>query len=1068
MTTGRLLQIALLGIPLAACGVTTVRAAEPTRVALERRLDMALSGGRFDAAAAIADSLVRRRETLERLSPPRAASLLDSLGRLLFRAGTPEALVAAERLFRAGLDRRERALGADHADVASSLATLSTLLDYQGRWQEAVPLAERAVAIRAQALGERRPATASSLRQLGLLHFRLGDYAAAGAPLKRSLAIYQGLGAGYEARVADGHNNLGEYERVQDRLAAAEAHFRSGLEGARAHLAAADAIRLGLENNLAGLFKDLGRLDEAEPLLESALATLDSSGGAPAERATAGLNLAEVQRLQGRPAEAAPRYRRALEQARAVLGDGHPDLVLFLNQRAVCEQELGHLALADSLYRETGRIIESALGPVHPLMAQNLGDMARLQLAWGRAREADSLLTRAIQLRETSLGTSHPDVALLLVEQARARAGSDAEGEAATLARALSILDSTNVHPDARLDAYSLRAEWHAHRGQRVAAIADMAVALAAMDSLRLRRGGGDDTRAAFVGARLGLLDRMVRWQIEQGDVEGALETHERGRARVLLDQLAASGVDLRAGIPAEILTPLVAAERSAEARLAAAHRAIQDVRADPSLAPRQRLEPLAVLASRRDSAAIELARARRRIEDASPVWRGVLSAEGRIPRTGEFQRMLVSRDGVMLVYHVGGEASHVFVVPPRGRIQALPLRLEPDAARALGVEPGPLTERALERIVVGAGGAGAAMDSAGAAGPGIAALLSGIPAAGYVSLPLRSATGPDAFELRLHALWRTLVPEPLRRRVLAAGVATVIPDGALHLVAFEALVVRPRSRTQATTRYWLDDGPALAYGPSATSLARLARRPQHDRPGVADRARVLSVSDVSYAVAEDGGAPANDANRARPSRPVRTWRPLPGTALETAAIRTAFGSGHVQVLTGASAREPAVREALVGPRYLHIATHGFADPAGDRLQAGLVLAPPSGRDTGSDDDGMLELFELHRLPLASELAVLSACETAKGTRVAGEGAFALARGFLAAGSRRVVASLWAVDDEPTARAVSTLFGAIAAAEAGGRAPDVARALRDAKRRVREEPRWADPFYWAPFVLSGP
>ncbi len=1063
MATGETLRTTFLTLLLAACATTAVHAANPARVALERRFDAAKAAGRWNTAAAVADSLVRRRESLERLPPPRAASLLDSLGRLLFQAGSPEAWVAAERLFRAGLERRERSFGPDHADVASSLATLATLLDYLGRWQEAVPFAERAVAIRTRALGERRPATASSLRQLGLLHFRLGDYAAAGEPLERSLAIYQALGAGYEPRVADGHNNLGEHARVQDQLAAAESHFQSGLEVARARLAVADPVRLGLENNLAGLYKDLGRLDEAEPLLERALATLESSDGAPAERAIAGLNLAEVQRLQGRPAEAAPRYRRALEQARSALGDGHPDLVLFLNQRAVCEQELGHLPLADSLYRETGRIVESALGSTHPLMAQNLGDLARLRLASGHAGEADSLLTRAIHLREGSLGVSHPDVALLLVDQARARVGRDPDGETAALTRAISTLDSTRVHPDARLDAYALRAEWQSRRGQRAAAIADMAVALAAMDSLRLRRGGGDDTRAAFVAGRLGLLDRMVGWQIEQGDVEGALETHERGRARVLLDQIAASGVDLRTGIPAEVLGPLAAAERSAEARLAGAHRAIQNVRADPSLAPRQRLEPLAALASRRDSAAIELALARRRIEDASPVWRGVLSAEGRIPRIEELQRSLVPRDGLMLVYHVGRDASNVFAVPPRGRIEAFPLRLDPDAALALDVEPGPLTERTLERIVVGAGA-----DSAASAAPGIAALLSGIPAAGYVSLPLRSATGPDAFERKLHALWRALVPEPLRRQVLSAGTATVIPDGALHLVAFEALVVRPRGRPQATTRYWLDDGPAITYGPSATSLTSLNRRPHRGQAATADRAAVLSVSDVSYALGADRTAPAGDAGRAGPSRFARTWRPLPGTALETRAIRTAFGSEHVQVLTGAAAREPAVRAALVGPRYLHIATHGFADPAGDRLQAGLVLAPPAEPITGSEDDGVLEMFEIHRLALSNELTVLSACETAKGTRVAGEGAFALARGFLAAGSRRVVASLWAVDDEPTARAVSALFGAIAAADGRGKRPDVARSLRDAKRRVREDPRWADPFYWAPFVLSGP
>jgi CHAT domain-containing protein len=292
-----------------------------------------------------------------------------------------------------------------------------------------------------------------------------------------------------------------------------------------------------------------------------------------------------------------------------------------------------------------------------------------------------------------------------------------------------------------------------------------------------------------------------------------------------------------------------------------------------------------------------------------------------------------------------------------------------------------------------------------------------------------------------------------------------VVPDGALQLVAFEALVTQPRGRAR-TTHYWLDDGPALSYGPSATSLRSLALRPRRTPAPPASREPVLSVSDVAYA---PGAAPERPAagTDGGPVLRGRAWTPLPGTARETDAIRAAFGPGRVEVMTGAAAREPAVRAALSGRHYLHIATHGFAELSSDRLNAGLVLSPPPTPAVDSDDDGFLELFEIHRLPLDCDLAVLSACETAKGTRLAGEGEFALSRGFLAAGARRVVASLWAVDDLPTATVVGSLFQAIAASEAHGKSSDVVTALRDAKRRVRRDPRWADPFYWAPFVLSG-
>lgn len=1043
-------------VALALAGGPGPCAAAASRPALERGFEAALAAQRWEQAAALADSLVRLRETREPLSAARAAALLDSLGLRLFRAGDPGAWAAAELVFRAGLARRERALGPDDAAVAASLATLSTLLDYLGRWDDALPLAERAVAIRERTLGGRRPETAASLRQLGLLRFQLGDYAGAAAPLVRSQAIYDSLGPRFAGRAADGHNNLGELARVRDRLEEAERHFRLGLELARATLAADDPMRLALENNLAGLFKDRGRYDEAEPLLESALATLEA-GGADAEAlATARLNLAEVRRLQGRPERAGPLYASALEEARRALGPGHPGLVTFLNQAAVCEQELGRFDRAKPLYREAGAILEATLGPGHPLLAQNLVDLARFDLAVAvregdpavPVAEAESLLARALALRERSLGPAHPDVALVLLEQARARAlaAADRDAPAAPLERALAILDAGGAYPDARLDGYAQRARWRERRGERDAAIADMAVALAAMDSLRASRGGGDETRAAFVAGRLELVDLQVGWQLAAGDAEGALATHERGRARVLLDQLAAGGVDLRAGIPAAQLGALEARERAAEARLASAHRAIQDARADPALSARQRLEALAGLEARRDSAALELALARRRIEDASPLWRSVLAAEGRVATLAQLQRDVVPRDGLLLVYHVGSRASHVFVVPPRGPARVHPLALEPADAAILGESPGPLVDAALERIV-----GGAPVPAGGEARPGIAGLLGGTATGGFLALPLRSTAGPDSFERRLHALWRALVPEPLRGPLLASRTAVIVPDGALQLVAFEALVTRPRGRAKAT-RYWLDDGPAIAYGPSASSLRSLALRARPAPGPAGGRAGVLSVSDVAYAA---------EAVRGRP------WPPLPGTGFETRALEAAFGPSRVEVLAGTAAREPAVRAALSGRRFVHLATHGFADVSPGRLLAGLVLAPPATPGAGSDDDGVLDLFEIHRLPLGCELAMLSACETAKGPRVAGEGSFALSRAFLAAGARRVVASLWMVDDRAAPLVVGRMFADVAAADRAGRTCDYARALRDAKLAVRRDARWADPFFWAPFVLSG-
>ena len=115
-----------------------------------------------------------------------------------------------------------------------------------------------------------------------------------------------------------------------------------------------------------------------------------------------------------------------------------------------------------------------------------------------------------------------------------------------------------------------------------------------------------------------------------------------------------------------------------------------------------------------------------------------------------------------------------------------------------------------------------------------------------------------------------------------------------------------------------------------------------------------------------------------------------------------------------------------------------------------------------------MTLAEICQLDLKScELAVLSACDTNYGPQQQGEGTWALSRGFLVAGARRVVASNWLVDDEAAASLVSLLCGEAAKGEASGTG-DYATALHNAKRWVRKQEKWKSPYYWGTFVLVGP
>jgi CHAT domain-containing protein len=118
--------------------------------------------------------------------------------------------------------------------------------------------------------------------------------------------------------------------------------------------------------------------------------------------------------------------------------------------------------------------------------------------------------------------------------------------------------------------------------------------------------------------------------------------------------------------------------------------------------------------------------------------------------------------------------------------------------------------------------------------------------------------------------------------------------------------------------------------------------------------------------------------------------------------------------------------------------------------------------DKGNPQDGFLDLRDIYNLDLAADLVVLSACETALGKEVDGEGMIGLTRGFMYAGAGGVVGARWKVDDSATAQFMKTFYSAI---EKDGLS--AAQALRRAQLALRKEKRWSFPFYWSGFMLQG-
>lgn len=279
-----------------------------------------------------------------------------------------------------------------------------------------------------------------------------------------------------------------------------------------------------------------------------------------------------------------------------------------------------------------------------------------------------------------------------------------------------------------------------------------------------------------------------------------------------------------------------------------------------------------------------------------------------------------------------------------------------------------------------------------------------------------------------------------------------IVPTGALHVVPFAALP-QPGRATGA------DPPPLLLHHrvtstPSVSVLAALRRRSRH-RPTAPE---LVAVAADPVLRGEDPRLAGRAAGTA-PRLPANLTVPLPSSRAEAEAIRALTRGRDVWTATGFDAnRAFALSPELGAYRILHFATHGYLDARRGEL-SGLVFSQFAA--DGRAVDGFLASYELYALNLAADLVVLSACQTALGEEIRGEGVLGLTRGFFSAGAARVLVTLWNVADRATARLMVHFYRGLLI---GGL--DSAEALRQAQIALRDEG-FHEAYFWAPFIVQG-
>lgn len=297
-------------------------------------------------------------------------------------------------------------------------------------------------------------------------------------------------------------------------------------------------------------------------------------------------------------------------------------------------------------------------------------------------------------------------------------------------------------------------------------------------------------------------------------------------------------------------------------------------------------------------------------------------------------------------------------------------------------------------------------------------------------------AARDPAYRPAARALFNTLLA-PARTQLQGKTRLLIVPDAALWELPFQALLGE-------NNRHLLESC-AIVYAPSLTVLREMAAKRQRAQA----TASLLALGNPQFNAAQD--------ERRQLTLRSDALAPLPTAEREVKALAALYKPARSRVYLGATASEARFKAEASQARVLHLATHGVLNDAAP-LYSHLVLA------TGeSGEDGLLEAWELLRLDLRAELAVLSACETARGRIGAGEGLIGLTWALFVAGCPTTVASQWKVESASTTQLMIEFHRRLNEA----RPTSKAEALRAAALKLLANDAYRHPFYWAGFVVMG-
>lgn len=322
-----------------------------------------------------------------------------------------------------------------------------------------------------------------------------------------------------------------------------------------------------------------------------------------------------------------------------------------------------------------------------------------------------------------------------------------------------------------------------------------------------------------------------------------------------------------------------------------------------------------------------------------------------------------------------------------------------------------------------------------------------------------RIAESDDSFNQEAKILSNELLGQIAEK--IAGKRLIIVPDGKLHYLPLSALPLPDSDELLIRQN-------EIVYAPSASILLLTAKIRTQSSP----EKDLLIFADPVFSDADNRLTAKSETENSLPaifSLNLRDFRLMDGNGKlprlfasqdEAVSIQTAVGQSQTIIVNGFEAnRDRVLNSDISDYRILHFATHGLIDAERPEISA-IVLSQFD--EYGNKREGFLRLQDIYSLQLNSDLVVLSTCQSGFGREIKGEGLMSLNNAFLQAGAKSVVSSAWKVDDYATAELMKYFYQELTAQQL-----TPAEALRRAQLKMRGNPQFSSPFYWAAFTVQG-